>query len=192
MAITSEPEVIPPGGRPRARVVPPPPPRYRGGPLGRSVFDDEHLDFLSHLLDDFLRVPGTRIRFGLDGIVGFIPGIGDVVGGIASSVIIIAAWSRGVAPVTIARMVVNVAIETIGGSIPVVGNLFDIGWKANRRNYKLLTGSLAEPKRTAKQSWLTLGVVCLMLAGLMLLPTLLLAWVLVHMEHWIAGGSGIR
>ncbi len=67
---------------------------------------------LSHLLDDFIRIPGTPIRFGLDGIVGFIPGIGDVLGGLASTILIVAAWSRGIPKVTLARMVLNVAIET--------------------------------------------------------------------------------
>ncbi len=168
MAITTEPEVIRPGKRPR------------GVRPGSRLFDDENLDLLSHLLDDFIQVPGTRFRLGLDGIVGLIPGIGDVIGGIASSIIIIAAWSRGVAAVTIARMVLNVAIETVGGTLPVVGDLFDIGWKANRRNYKLLSGSLTQPRRMAWQSWLVLGVVCLVLAGLMVLPTLLLGWLVVH------------
>ena len=85
MAIAAKPEIL----SPRTTF------RERGA---RNVFDDEHLDMLSHLLDDFLRVPGTPIRFGLDGIVGFIPGVGDILGGLASSIIIVAAWVRGVPP----------------------------------------------------------------------------------------------
>jgi hypothetical protein len=185
VAITTEPEIIRPGASPRGA-------QSRRGRPGSDLFADENLDALSHLLDDFIHVPGTRFRLGLDGIVGFIPGIGDVIGGIASSIIIIAAWSRGVAAVTVARMVMTVAIETIGGALPIVGNLFDIGWKANRRNYKLLTGSIAQPRRTASQSWLVLGVICLVLAGLMLLPTLLLGWLLIHMGHMLHAMSGPR
>ncbi len=79
----------------------------------RSLASDEHLDLLSHLLDDYFQVPGTSIRFGLDGIVGFIPGVGDVLGGLASCIIIIAAWLRGVSYVTITRMVINVGIESL-------------------------------------------------------------------------------
>ena len=105
---------------------------------------------LSHLLDDFIRIPGTPIRFGLDGIVGFIPGIGDILGGLASTIIIVAAWSRGIPKVTLARMVANVAIETVVGSVPVVGNLFDIGWRANRRNYALLTGAIDSPAQSGQ------------------------------------------
>ncbi len=114
---------------------------------GGKMFDDENLDLLSHVLDDFIRIPGTSIRFGLDGIVGFIPGIGDLIGGIASCIIIIAAWVRGVSYVTVARMVANVAIEVVVGSIPMLGDMFDIAWRANRRNYALLTGSLDEPRK---------------------------------------------
>ena len=130
MAFTAKPEVL----SPRIK---------RGG----KAFDDENLDLLSHVLDDFIKIPGTSIRFGLDGIVGFIPGIGDLIGGIASCIIIIAAWIRGVSYVTVARMVANVAIEVVVGSIPMLGDMFDIAWRANRRNYALLTGSLDEPRK---------------------------------------------
>ena len=89
-------------------------PRVRGSD---TLFSDNNLDMLSHLLDDFLRIPGTNIRFGLDGIIGLIPGIGDVLGAMASWIIILAAWLRGVPKVTLARMLANVAIETIIGSV---------------------------------------------------------------------------
>jgi hypothetical protein len=178
MPIASNPEIIPP---PR-----PERPDRRSGTRfnpAAGLFDDENLDILSHLLDDFLRIPGTPIRFGLDGIVGFLPGIGDILGGIASSILLVAAWVRGVAYVTLIRMVLNVAIETLVGSIPFFGNLFDIAWRANRRNYRLLTGSIENPARQTRRSWLVLGALCLVLAGLMLLPGLLLAWLLVSVLH---------
>jgi len=152
---------------------------------GGSLASDENLDFLSHLLDDYFRVPGTTIRFGLDGIVGFIPGVGDVAGGVASCIIIIAAWLRGVPYVTMTRMVVNLGIETLVGVVPVLGNLFDIGWKANRRNYALLTGSLQEPRKQTVRSWLFLGVLCLTLALLIILPMLALGWILLHLGRAI-------
>jgi len=164
MEFTAKPEVLPP------RVK-------RGGKL----FDDENLDLLSHVLDDFLKIPGTSIRFGLDGIIGFIPGIGDVIGGIASCIIIFAAWTRGVSYVTVARMVANVGIEVLVGSIPVLGDMFDIAWRANRRNYALLAGSLAQPRKYTIQSWLFLGCLCIVMSALVLLPLLLLAWVMGHL-----------
>ena len=94
---------------------------------GRGLFDDENLDILSHLLDDFIKVPGTSIRFGLDGIVGLIPGIGDILGGLASSIIIVAAWARGVPYIILTRMVANIAIEVGIGAIPLLGDKGDAG-----------------------------------------------------------------
>lgn len=164
------PEILPPGTQPRVR-------------RARRLVDDENLDLLSHLLDDFIRIPGTSIRLGLDGIVGFVPGIGDVIGGVASCIIIVAAWLRGVPYPVIARMVANVGIEVVVGGVPILGDVFDIAWKANRRNYALLAGSLEEPRRHTAQSWLFLGVLCLGLMALVLVPTILLAWMMSHMFH---------
>jgi len=166
MQITAKPEVL----SPRMR-------------RGSKAFDDDNLDMLSHLLDDQFRIPGTSIRFGLDGIVGFIPAIGDVIGGLASCVIIVAAWMRGVSYVTLARMLVNWGIEVVLGMVPVLGNLFDIGWKANRRNYALLTGSLADPQGIKRRSWLFFAVLCVLLAAMLILPMLLLGWLSVHLMH---------
>jgi hypothetical protein len=103
-----------------------------------STSTDEHLDHIAAILDDMFRVPGTQIRFGLDFLMGWIPGIGDAVAGIASLIIIVAAWRRGAALVTLARMITNVVLETTLGAIPVVGDAFHVVWKANRRNYRLL------------------------------------------------------
>jgi hypothetical protein len=166
MELTGKPEILPPRMR-----------------RGSKVFDDENLDLLSHLLDDWFRIPGTAIRFGLDGIVGFIPGIGDAIAGIASCIIIIAAWTRGVSYVTIARMLANWGIEVLLGTVPVLGNLFDIGWKANRRNYALLTGSLADPQYIRRRSWLFFGLLCLIFAVLLVAPIVLLAWLSAHILH---------
>jgi hypothetical protein len=166
MPITAKPEIL----SPRTR---------RGG----KVLDDVNLDLLSHLLDDWFRIPGTSIRFGLDGIIGFVPGIGDAIAGIASCVIIIAAWARGVSYVTLARMLANWGIEVVLGAVPVVGNLFDIGWKANRRNYALLTGSLADPQGVKRRSWLFFAVLCIGLAVLLIAPVVLLGWVSVYLMH---------
>jgi len=153
----------------------------------RNLFDDENLDILSHLLDDFIKVPGTSIRFGLDGIVGLIPGIGDILGGVASCIIIVAAWARGIPYVTLIRMVANVAIEVGIGTIPLLGDAFDIAWRANRRNYALLTGSLYEPRKHTIQSWIFLIALCAMLVALMLIPMLLLAWLANGVMHALFG-----
>ena len=170
MQLTGKPEIL----SPRTR---------RGG----KAFDDENLDLLSHLLDDWFRIPGTSVRFGLDGIVGFIPGVGDAIGGIFSCIIILAAWMRGVSYVTLARMLVNWGIEVLLGTVPVLGNLFDIGWKANRRNYALLTGSLADPQGVKRRSWLFFAGLCLLLAAMLVLPMVLFGWLSVRLMQAVGG-----
>src|SRR5260370_5655171 len=136
------------------------------------MFDNEHLDILSHVLDDFSRMPGTPIRFGLDGIIGLIPGVGDAIGGIASCVILVAAWVRGVPAPVLARMVANVGIEVVVGTVPVLGDMFDIAWRANRRNYALLTRSVDEPRKVTRRSWGVLAGLCAVLMALVVLSTL--------------------
>jgi hypothetical protein len=153
---------------------------------GAGLFRDENLDLLSRVLDTWFRVPGTTIRFGLDGIVGFIPGVGDVLAGAASCVIVLAAFFRGVPAVTIARMVANLAIEVVAGMVPVLGNLFDIGWRANRRNYHLLEGSLQTKPRDTWRDWMFLGLLGLGLLAMALLPFVVLLWfggLLLHALH---------
>ncbi len=148
-------------------------PRMGGG---AGVFRDENLELLSRVLDTWFRVPGTDIRFGLDGIIGFVPGVGDVLAGLASCIIVLAAFFRGVPGVTIARMVVNLAIEVVVGMVPVLGNLFDIGWRANRRNYHLLEQSLAVRKRSTAKDWMFLGLLGAGLMAMAMLPFVVLVW----------------
>lgn len=168
---TVEPEVLPPGAPLRPDGTQP-----RLGGAG-GVFRDENLDLLSRVLDTWFRIPGTNIRFGLDGIIGFIPGVGDVLAGLASTVIVLAAFFRGVPLITIARMVVNLVIEVGVGMVPLLGNLFDIGWRANRRNYHLLERSLATGRRDTWRDWIFLVLLGLGLMALAMLPLLVLLWV---------------
>ena len=169
MAIIAKPEILMPEARPDSH-----------------VFSDRNLDVLSHLLDDFIQIPGTSIRFGLDGIVGLVPGVGDLLGGLASCLLILAACVRGVPRVTVARMMLNVAIETAVGSLPVFGDMFDIWFRANRRNYALMTrsletGTLAASHRRSWTDWLFLTAALLALLGLILLPLLLFGWMASHL-----------
>jgi len=143
---------------------------------GSDLFSDQNLDYLSHILDDFLRIPGTNIRFGLDGIIGLIPGIGDVLGAMASWIIILAAWMRGVPNVTLARMLANVAIETIVGTVPILGDAFDIAWKANRRNFALLERSTTAPTKHKGRDWAFLLLLMLGMFALLAIPLAFLAW----------------
>lgn len=147
---------------------------------GASLFTDESLNYISHILDDFLRIPGTNIRFGLDGIVGLIPGIGDIIGAMASWIIVLAAWTRGIPNVTLLRMLANIAIETIVGSIPLLGDAFDIAWKANRKNFGLLERASREGRRGTHRDWGFLVILVISMMLLLAIPLMVLAWLAGH------------
>jgi hypothetical protein len=100
------------------------------------------IDALANLLDSALVVPGTNIRFGLDAIVGLVPGIGDFVMSLVSLYIVHEARQLGAPAHLLVRMVANIAIDGIVGSAPLVGDIFDVMWRANRRNMALLHGHL--------------------------------------------------
>jgi hypothetical protein len=147
-------------------------------PLRRSVpvtISDEQLDQLASLLDDMFNVPGTRIRFGLDAIIGLIPGLGDLITGAMSFLILYGAWQRGLPRVTISRMLANIAIDTVAGSVPIFGDAFDVMWKSNRMNYNLLTRSNVGIKKSHTiQDWAFLFLLALGMLVLIATPILLL------------------
>jgi len=129
-------------------------------------------------LDEAFVIPGTGIRFGLDGIIGLVPGLGDVLAGLLSLMIPLAAWIRGVPYVTLARMVANLGIGVLVGSIPLFGDIFDIAWKANRRNYRLLSRHLDEPRRHTGRDWAFLLMLTTALALVFAIPIALVVWFL--------------
>jgi hypothetical protein len=102
----------------------------------------ERLRRLAYLLDDRFRIPGTRYRIGLDGLVGLVPGIGDGVTTLVALYIVLEARRLGVPPTKLGRMAINVGIDAVLGAVPLVGDLFDVAWKANRRNLALLLDHL--------------------------------------------------
>lgn len=95
-------------------------------------------DRLARLLDTQWRIPGTGIRFGLDPVVGLLPGLGDAAAGLVSAYIVLLAARLKVPGHVLARMAGNVAVDVIFGSIPLLGSVFDLFYKANRRNLRLL------------------------------------------------------
>jgi hypothetical protein len=143
---------------------------------GAWLFRDSTLQRLEVLLDEAFHVPGTGIRFGIDGVIGLVPGLGDVLAGLLSLIIPIAGWIRGVPYITLARMTVNLAIGVLVGSIPIFGDIFDIAWKANRRNYRLLRLHLAEPHRHTRRDWGFLILLAALLAMVFALPIVVVAW----------------
>ena len=105
----------------------------------------ERLRAMARLLDSAIRIPGTDYRFGLDALIGLVPGIGDFIGALFSSFIIFQAARLGVPKSTLVRMMGNVGLDTIVGEIPLMGDLFDVGWKSNTKNVALLEEHLQRP-----------------------------------------------
>ena len=151
--------------------------------VGHNWLSDENLDFLSHLLDDWFRLPGTSIRFGLDGIVGLIPGLGDVLTGLASCIIVIAAWFRGVPYIGLIRMMVNLGIEVLLGAIPFIGDAFDIAWKANRRNYALMVRHLRQPRVHTWKDYAFLFCIAATLITVFAVPLIVIVWLTSRLLH---------
>jgi uncharacterized membrane protein YoaK (UPF0700 family) len=94
--------------------------------------------WLARMLDDNFSIPGTQIRFGWDSVLGFVPVFGDVAGTALALLIVRHAWQTGASKLTLTRMLGNVAADFAIGAIPLIGNLFDFAFKANRRNARLL------------------------------------------------------
>lgn len=114
------------------------------------------LDNLAWLLDNSIKIPGTSWKIGLDGILGLIPGVGDLAAGGLSTYILYQAVKLKVPKVILARMALNILLESVIGVIPVVGDLFDFLFKANQRNVNLMRKYVLNPKDTAQQSTLTI------------------------------------
>jgi hypothetical protein len=98
--------------------------------------------FVARLLDDSVRVPGTRLRVGLDPILGVVPGAGDAIAAALSIYIVLESARLGVPFLTLLRMIANVSLDFAVGSVPLLGTLFDAVWKANRRNLRLALSHL--------------------------------------------------
>lgn len=96
------------------------------------------MDYLARLMDSQFRIPGTEIRFGLDALIGLIPGAGDLSTFAVSGYMLIIMARNGASGYVLARMVMNVMVDAIVGSIPFIGDLFDIAFKANTRNMRLM------------------------------------------------------
>jgi hypothetical protein len=146
---------------------------------GAWLFRDRTLHGLEILLDEAFVIPGTGIRFGIDGIIGLVPGLGDVLAGLLSLVIPLAAWIRGVPYVTLARMAANLGIGVLVGSVPLFGDIFDIAWKANRRNYRLLRRHLGAPRRHTGRDWAFLLLLAAAVGLVFAIPVALVVWAMV-------------
>jgi hypothetical protein len=105
----------------------------------------QQVQSMARAMDDQFTVPGTNIRFGWDSILGVVPGLGDALTSAISLLIVRHAWQTGASPLLLARMLANIGVDFLLGSIPLVGDVADMAWKANRKNARLLERHLKRP-----------------------------------------------
>lgn len=148
---------------------------------GRRLSEAETLDALRRwavVLDSYFRVPGTRIRFGLDAILGLIPGIGDLSAPVFTGLILVQATRMRLPLIVQARMVLNAGIDMLLGLVPVLGDLVDVAWKANLKNLALLERHARPGIVPARSDYVVVTVAIALLALVALAPMLLIAWLL--------------
>ncbi|HEV2706377.1 MAG TPA: DUF4112 domain-containing protein [Pyrinomonadaceae bacterium] len=132
---------------------------------------ERSLDQLGRWLDGLFRVPGTGWRFGLDAIVGLVPGVGDFATTAVSLYILASGVRYRVSKITLLRMGLNIGVDYLLGAIPLVGDLLDAFWKSNQRNITLLreraSVSAEEARRGRASDWLFVSVIILILLALL-------------------------
>ena len=148
------------------------------------------LERLGWLMDDLFRIPVLGWRFGLDAIIGLVPALGDTTS-LVSLYILASAVRYRVPKITILRMGLNIAIDYVLGSVPVVGDLFDAYWKSNKMNVELLKrraqASTVDAEKGRASDWLFVGLIILVLVGLLLGSAAVSLFLLLRLGQLIAG-----
>ncbi len=154
------------------------PPAYAERPRGLA-----EVEAIAWLLDNSIPVPGTGRRFGIDALIGFVPVVGDVLSGGIGLFVVWRASRFGLPRVVVARMLANSVIDIAIGSIPLLGDAFDLWFKANTRNLAIVRRHLEHPETSTRNDWLVLGG----LIGLIVAIVLLLGWFVVSVISAVAG-----
>jgi hypothetical protein len=150
---------------------------------------DPLFKWVAFIMDDLVRVPGTKLRFGLDPIIGLLPGIGDTSSAIVSALALIAAARRGIPKILLARMSLNILINELVGIIPGIGDAFSFWFKSNARNYELLSKYSAVPGRSRKSDWVFVFAILALLFVFVLTGLLVSFLVLQQLGRLISGGG---
>ncbi len=143
--------------------------------------------WLALVMDNFLKLPGTNFRFGLDPIMGLIPGLGDTGSTLISALALLAAARRGLPKILLARMSLNILINEFVGIIPIAGDAFSFWFKSNARNYELLKCHAGGTRRSTKSDWIFVGVVLFLLALILLVSLAVSFWILQQFAHLLRG-----
>ena len=152
---------------------------------------DTHLERLSWLMDDLFRVPVLGWRFGLDALIGLIPGLGDTTTSLVSFYILVAAVRHRVPKITLLRMGLNIGIDYLVGSLPFVGDIADAWWKSNQMNIELLRKRATvagEETRSARMSdWVFVGGIIAGLTALAITSALVSLYLLTKLWTGFTG-----
>jgi hypothetical protein len=129
------------------------------------------------LLDRAFVIPGTSVRFGLDAVIGLVPGIGDLASPILTLAMLWHAAKLRVPKVVLARMVLNALIDASVGAIPFLGDIFDFAWKSNDWNLALLERHARPGTQPSAADWLFVSLCAIVIFAIALLPVLLVVWI---------------
>lgn len=140
------------------------------------------LTWLAGLMDSKFVIPGTKLRFGLDPIIGIIPIAGDLIGTAISVFIVLRCGKLKMPRIVLARMSINVILNALIGAIPMLGDVFSLWFRSNERNLDLARAYLAHPTWTTRREWAAV----LGLMGIVIASGVLLVWVLAGVFAWIA------
>ena len=136
------------------------------GRTERVLAAERRIGAIANLLDNLIRVPGTSQRVGIDPLIGFIPVIGDLTGAIMAAWIVLEAARFKVPGIVLARMTIYAAADFLIGLIPLLGDLFDLGFKANMRNLELFHRHAVDPGADTSGSWAIVGGLVLAFVGI--------------------------
>jgi len=148
--------------------------------LSRNAHGDEPLiRLIAVIMDNVFRIPGTNLRFGMDPLVGLLPGVGDGLGALVSVSIIVMSARYGLPRIVLVRMALNVILNTILGAIPVAGDAFSLWFKSNALNHALFLKHAGQRRESTAGDWLFVG---LLIGAVLLVLGLVLAGVLLAMR----------
>lgn len=143
---------------------------------------------VSHILDNAITIPSTDLRVGIDPLLGLFPGGGDGISLFLSVYIVLESLRFGLPKETLLRMIVNLLVDTIAGSVPLIGDLFDFAWKANARNLRLIESHLANPKPQTMSDRLFVWAIALVLI-LLLVGAIALIVGAIRFFAWLLTGG---
>ena len=160
-------------------------------PRATTTNADKSLERLGWLMDDLFRVPVLGGRFGLDALIGLVPGLGDTATTLVSFYILAAAVRHGVPKITLLRMGLNIGIDYLFGSLPILGDLADAWWKSNTKNIDLLrkraTVSPEEVREGRASDWAFVGLIMLGLTALAIASATVSVYLLYQLGQLLAG-----